>query len=49
MFAKNFEADVEVKTDLEAVFEAGLGVAWRLVRGLVWGLENSALSNSEVL
>ena len=49
LFARNFEADVEVKTDLEA----GLKLVWMSVGGLenrlARRLENSALSNAVVL
>ena len=49
LFARNFEADVEVKTDLEA----GLKLVWGLVRELenclARRLENSAPGNVKVL
>ena len=49
LFARNFEADVEVKTDLEAGLKLVWGLVWGLENCLAQRLENSALGNVKVL
>ena len=49
LFARNFEADVEVKTDSEAGLKLVWGLVWGLENCLARRLENSVLSNAKVL